>query len=303
MDKITRTANGGRPTATTATGTRSIAGTTLSCGSLSGWPTASAVHFVTYKIDTSSNVIAGTQCDWKGIVSGTTITNLTLEAGTDAGNAIGDVVEMLPTAQWGEDLAEGLEVEHNRDGTHAGITATSITNAGNYNQTGGTFSVPSASISQAALPLGAVVQIVTTNFSAVATGTTVIPVDDTKPQITEGDEYMTQAITPKSTSNILVIEATGYFSHSATGDRVAAFLFQDSTANALAGSAQFQPTAGTEVSLTIRHEMAAGTTSATTFRVRAGGGGAGTTTFNGVGGTRRYGGITLSNIRITEHKA
>lgn len=139
-DLITRTRNGARPSATTVTSTRAVAGTTLACGSLAGWPTASAVHFVTYKIDTSNEVIAGTQCDWKGIVSGTNITNLTLKDGTDVGNAIGDVVEMLPTAAWGEDLAEGLEAEHNRNGTHAAITATSLTSTGAVSGTTGTFS-------------------------------------------------------------------------------------------------------------------------------------------------------------------
>ena len=53
-----------------------------------------------------------------------------------------------------------------------------------------------------------VVQVVNVQSGASATGTTVIPDDDTIPQNDEGDEYLTLAITPKSASNILVIEIT-----------------------------------------------------------------------------------------------
>ena len=52
-----------------------------------------------------------------------------------------------------------------------------------------------------------VVQVVNVMDGALATGTTVMPTDDTIPQITEGDEYMSLAITPKNALNILVIEA------------------------------------------------------------------------------------------------
>lgn len=116
-DKLTRTANAGRPTATTVTSARTVSGSTLAAGSLANWPTASAVHFVTYKIDSSNLPVSGSQCDWKGIVVGSNITQMTLTAGTDVGNAIGEVIEMLPTAQWGEDLAEWGEAHANRDGS------------------------------------------------------------------------------------------------------------------------------------------------------------------------------------------
>ncbi len=50
------------------------------------------------------------------------------------------------------------------------------------------------------------VQVVNTETGAVATGTTVMPADNTIPQNTEGDEYMTLAITPTNTNNKLLIE-------------------------------------------------------------------------------------------------
>lgn len=116
-DKITDVRNSARPESTTATGTRAANGDTLACASLAGWPTASKVHFVTYQTDTNNDVIAGTQLDCYGIVSGNSITNFTVIDGTDGGNSIGDKVEMLPTAAWGQDLADALTASHNRDGT------------------------------------------------------------------------------------------------------------------------------------------------------------------------------------------
>jgi hypothetical protein len=62
---------------------------------------------------------------------------------------------------------------------------------------------------------GAVISQVETFTGAVATGTTVLPSDDTIPQITEGDQYMTQAIIPTSAANVLNVEAQGNFAHSA----------------------------------------------------------------------------------------
>lgn len=117
-DKITDVRNGARPISARVTVARAAGGTELSCNALTGWATASKVHFVTYQIDANSNPIAGTQLDCYGIVSGATITSFTVIDGTDGGNSIGDVVEMLPTAAWGQDLADALTTEHDRLGVH-----------------------------------------------------------------------------------------------------------------------------------------------------------------------------------------
>jgi hypothetical protein len=151
------------------------------------------------------------------------------------------------------------------------------------------------------LPFGAVgiIQQVHTQIGAVATGTTVLPNDDTIPQNTEGDQYMTLAVTPKSATNILVIEAVIHLANSAVVNMAAA-LFQDSTAGALASAKAFIDTVNGNVALSFRHRMTSGTTSETTFKVRAGGSSAGTTTFNGGGGARLHGGVMASSITITE---
>lgn len=149
---------------------------------------------------------------------------------------------------------------------------------------------------------GAPVQTVSVNYSAVATGTTVIPEDDTIPQNTEGTEFMTLSITPKSATNILVVESITYLSCSVTSSLVAA-LFKDSGADALAVGQNFMSTATGRVTIPVRHAVVAGSTSAQTFKIRGGSTSAGTTTFNGSAGNRQYGATTKSSITITEYKA
>jgi hypothetical protein len=146
---------------------------------------------------------------------------------------------------------------------------------------------------------GVVVQQVRTQTGAVATGTTIMPLDDTIPQNTEGDEYMTLAVTPTNASNMLQIDVTFVGGPNASWWLIVA-LFQDSTANALAAAMGFQANASAFFPVTFRHSMTAGTTSATTFKVRAGASGASTTTMNGVGGARYMGGVMASSITITE---
>lgn len=162
--------------------------------------------------------------------------------------------------------------------------------------------ITDSSLTTAQLGTGMVVQVVGTNFSAGATGTTTTPHDDTIPQITEGTEFMTQVITPKSATNRLSIEVTVYISHSVAAYMIGT-LFQDTTANALAAAEEYIDAATGSVMLKMTHDMAAASVASTTFRVRCGASNAGTTTFNGTGGVRVFGAITKSSIKITEYKA
>jgi hypothetical protein len=150
---------------------------------------------------------------------------------------------------------------------------------------------------------GSVVQIVNVEDGALNTGTTIMPVDDTIPQNTEGDEYITLSITPKATTNKLVVEAIVLAAHSASASVIVSALFQDSTANSLAVVAERMAGADQITTLALRHELTAGTTSSTTFKIRIGSNLAGTTTFNGQAGARLFGGVAASSITITEYKA
>lgn len=150
---------------------------------------------------------------------------------------------------------------------------------------------------------GISVQTVNTQTGAVATGATVMPYDDTMPQNTEGDQYMTLVVTPTNASNKLRIDVVLQASNS-TADGFSAALFQDSTANALAAGSTFsEANVGNKQGIiNFTHYMTAGTTSSTTFKVRAGSQSAGTLTFNGNSSARRFGGVSASSITITEIK-
>ena len=148
---------------------------------------------------------------------------------------------------------------------------------------------------------GRVVDVVNTQTGAVAMGITTIPFDDTIPQITEGAEFMTLTITPKSATNKLKIDVVIHLRESVGGNTVVtAALFRDAISNALAASCSQNATTYVEPTISFTHYMTAGTTNPITFRVRAGMNNAGTITFNGEAGMRRYGGVLASSITITE---
>lgn len=168
--------------------------------------------------------------------------------------------------------------------------------------TAGTWATnPSATVGWgpgATLP-GQVVQRRRTASGAVATGVTTIPADDTIPQITEGDEYMTQAITPRSALNLLYTRAQVVMSNDGGGVYCSA-LFQDSGANALAATQLGSLSASVRENMLLEYRAVAGTTSATTMRLRAGSSAAGTTTFNGVSAGRMLGGVMNSWLEVLE---
>jgi len=145
-----------------------------------------------------------------------------------------------------------------------------------------------------------VVQMVNAPFASVATGTTSIPADDTIPQITEGDQYMTLAITPTNAANILVVNVV-FFGAISTADHLVVALFVGTTTDALSGVI-VTPAAGNQyVVATFQFVMVAAVDTLLTFRVRAGQESGGTTTFNGRSTARRLGNIPKSSMTITEY--
>ena len=153
-------------------------------------------------------------------------------------------------------------------------------------------------IAASALPAGSVLQVVNSQTGAVATGTTIIPTDNTIPQITEGTQFLSLAITPKSaTSKLLIVYELN--ASTSVASAIGSALFQDSTVNAIAGGFATQQ-AGWSQRYAVSYFMTSGTTSSTTFTVRAGTETAGTITINGQAGGRIYGGVCMSSITITE---
>ena len=182
------------------------------------------------------------------------------------------------------------------------MTDTSLADAINAAAASAAATAKSEAIAAASVKLpGDVVQVVNTQTGAVATTTTVMPFDDTIPQITEGGEFMTRTITPTSAANMLRIDVVFNGSPNAAS-YVTAALFKNSDANALAVGTHYAGN-GEYAQTVFTFFMQAGTTSLTTFRVRAGQHVGGTLTMNGDGGARRLAGILFSSITITEIKA
>lgn len=149
---------------------------------------------------------------------------------------------------------------------------------------------------------GKFVQQVYTQDGTYKTTTVAIPLDNTKPQNTEGAAWTegNTTITPSSATNILCIEVDLLVSAS-TGSYVILALFQDSTADALATRSQLITSGSYPFNVSFKYFMTAGTTSATTFKVRFGPTTTGyTAALNQQWNTTYFNGTILSTMRITE---
>ena len=146
--------------------------------------------------------------------------------------------------------------------------------------------------------VGAVIQVANYQTGAVATGTTTIPLDDTIPTSSEGTQFMTLSITPKSSTNKLKITVVFNFAINGAITGVVTLL-KNSDVAAIAAMSQTVGS-GNANGTTFTHYMTAGTTDAITFNVRAGPVTAATMTFNGRVGARDFGGVLASSITIEE---
>lgn len=238
-------------------------------------------------VPAANTVLFGTGANtssWQGLTSAQLAAVMSDETGTGALVFASSPTIVTPT------IASFTNAQHNHS------------NAAGGGAIDGTNGISPGTITSPSIATGMIVQVVVTTFSAAATGTTVIPSDDTIPQNTEGDQYMTQVITPKSATNRMFIEAKFQGAISVAPNDMTAALYQDATANAVAAGHTVVPTAGFMGVCMIGHDMVTGTTGATTFKVRGGSGSAATLTFNGSAGVRRYGGISFSYLKITEYK-
>ena len=151
-------------------------------------------------------------------------------------------------------------------------------------------------------PTGHVIQTLGIMQPEVDTTTSQILDDDTIPQITEGKEAFSLAITPSNANNKLLIHAfCGCISSDTNNRRNMFALFKNSENNAIAACyTDFQAAGTGEQSVDLTHFMTAGTTLEITFRVRFGSDGTGTTTLNGTSGNRRFGGVMATGMTIQE---
>lgn len=166
---------------------------------------------------------------------------------------------------------------------------------GNGNGTA-TFQTPATGAS------GSVVKTASSLVNSLATGTTLIPFDDTIPQITEGTEFSTISYTPLAIGNKIRVTANVFGAYSVAAN-VTAAIFEGSTANALSAAAETVATANDCVQHMVVYEGTVASLSALTYRLRIGGSTAGTYSLNGSAGSRLFGGVGFSNMIVTEIKA
>lgn len=149
-----------------------------------------------------------------------------------------------------------------------------------------------------------VAQIVTATKTTLSTTTSSFPIDTSIPLQSEGAEYLTVSITPKSSSNLLLISFSCSINSGTTGDPIVVLaLFQDATSEALcawiAGRSQGQDAAN---SASVQHSLTAGTTSSTTFKIRFGTDGSSDATLGGVKGVSpTFGGRSIALLSVTEY--
>jgi len=116
---------------------------------------------------------------------------------------------------------------------------------------------------------GKVAQVVVATTNTPATTTSIIPVDDTIPQSTEGSEFITVSITPTNSSSTLLIDFNAYFSASNL-QTVTFTIFRDSGADAIQATIATLSSSNYLMPIVAKAIVIAGATSATTFKLRFG---------------------------------
>lgn len=258
-DKFKLASNGSRPSPTTLTALKSIGASSITVGALTGWPTTTGVDFCIYTIDTSGNKVAGSQTDWSGTASGTTISNLTLRAGTDNGYAVGAIVEAGPVAAWADDIVSGINVEHDQDGTHGAITPTSVVSAGPITGTVGTFNsvvINGTATSQGWTPLGDVPDTVTPNASVPKVYDLVFNGEDHTDTLSNGMKLQLARTVAAPSQSASLNGTTQYFSKSSpagmtfTDDFVVSAWIKLESYGAMTIASRYNGTSGWKFSLT-----------------------------------------------------
>jgi len=130
-DYFVEVGNPGSATTLSAPG-HAIAGTAITVGSTSNWPTITGVIFAIDTVTLVNGVEVrdvGSYTEWEGIVtSPTTVGSLVLRYGTDQNYPAGSTTRVyIPVASSKENrLSKGILMEHNQDGTHGDINADSL---------------------------------------------------------------------------------------------------------------------------------------------------------------------------------
>lgn len=102
--------------------------TSLTCDSLTGVPTDTAVTITIDRVDANSVSTPSLREDVTGVVSGNNLTNLVRGEGSTSAQSHEDnaVVEITWETETWNDAVDALLAEHDQDGTHGAITPASV---------------------------------------------------------------------------------------------------------------------------------------------------------------------------------
>lgn len=149
---------------------------------------------------------------------------------------------------------------------------------------------------------GSIVKTVYAESDALATMTAVIPVDDTAPQITEGTQILSAAITTSANYNKIQVRVSLHGSVNAASTITVAVFFQGFGLDAYHALGTTVPTANYAVNMNCEFTLSAGLAGTYTCYVRVGSN-SGTLTLNGANGVRRYGGKAKCSLVLEEIRA
>lgn len=138
-DKFRKASGSTRPIVTSLALPKANGATTAELTSATGWNTTTGIDVVIYRrqLNTTTGLyekVDGTQTEWIATLTGTTLANMELAAGTEPASGYAadgnSIVCAAATARWADDLVSGLLESHNEDGsllTSAVQTALGIT--------------------------------------------------------------------------------------------------------------------------------------------------------------------------------
>lgn len=153
---------------------------------------------------------------------------------------------------------------------------------------------------EAGSAVGFIAQQVESVVTTVLTGTTTTPaLDDTIPQISEGDQITSRAITPRRIGNIILVQYETYCSGSNVGSSISHSLYEAGSANALVAKCTTSSVGAHMQNVYLSYRYTVTSLSTLTFSIRTGIN-SGTYTINGSGGARLFGGSDRTSLLLTE---
>lgn len=145
----------------------------------------------------------------------------------------------------------------------------------------------------------AILQTQTTTHSGYALLSTVLPMDDSVPTLTEGTEIMSVSITPTTASSRMVIRVMGFYSSgAATGFSGALIVHGESSAFAV--STNYGDTINVPRNFNMMADHIPGSTTPLTYKLRLGPA-TGTARPNGTGSGRLFGGCARWTMTVEEY--